>query len=90
VQRRRPLAFVDVGAFLAKKLDHLLSPEGRGPVEEGLPDVVHVVDGGGPVLDGLDERVGVLAADAINQLTMSLLTGAVDATKAGQTAAGRR
>ena len=88
MQRRRPLTFVDVGALLAQKLDHLLSPEGRGPVEEGLSHVVHVVDGGRPVFDGLDQRVRVLAADAVDQLAVSLLAGAVDAAKAGQTTAG--
>ena len=87
VQRRRPLTFVDVGAFLAQKLDHFLSPEGRSPVEERLPDVVHVVDGGGAVFDGLDQGVGIFAADAVDQLSVSFLAGAVNAAKSGQTTA---
>jgi hypothetical protein len=57
------LSFVDVGTFMAQKFNHFLSSEGGRPVEERLADVVHVVDGGGPVLDGLYQGVRVLAPE---------------------------
>ena len=88
VKRRRPLALVDVGALLTKILDHFLSPERRRPVQKRLADVVHVVDGRGAVLDGLDEGVGVLTPDAVDQLTVGLFSGAVDPAKTRQTTAG--
>ena len=82
------MALVDVGALLTKILDHFLSPERRRPVQKRLADVVHVVDGRGAVLNGLDEGVGVLTPDAVDQLTVGLFSGAVDSAKTRQTTAG--
>ena len=54
-----------------------------------MADVVHVVDRGGSVFDGLDESVGVLAPDSVDQLSMGLFAGAVDPSQARESTARR-
>lgn len=59
--------------FLTQKLDHLPGAEGRGPVEQRLPHVVGEVDVDGAAGDGGQQRVRVLAADAVDELSVRLV-----------------